>query len=70
MATRTYVIGVPLVVEVADDGSISFEVDLSEVDVSMDTDESFDYSADQRLVDSDAAQNAAERIGNTHRFTA
>lgn len=37
MAPRTYVTGVPLAVTVAEDGTVTFDVDLAEVTCDMET---------------------------------
>lgn len=67
--SRTYVVGLPVVVTIAADGGVTFEVDLAEVG---DIDEQAPEEYDEATVAADviAATEAAQRISNFHIFNA
>lgn len=65
---RSYCIGLPVAVTLHTDGSITFDVDLSEVD-DLDEDVSDRYPEDIVAGDASTVSAAAARIGNHHSFT-
>lgn len=65
---RTYVVGVPLVITVTDDGVVTFDVDLSE---AADLSEAVENKNGHRTDDDEAAIDAAlAPLKYTHTFTA
>lgn len=69
MATRTYSVGVPLVIEVDDTGRVTFEVDLSEVDDFVENIDDLNDSPDL-AEDVDRVDALAEHLGYRYRFGA
>ena len=67
MATRTYSVGVPLVIEIDDTGRVTFEVDLSEVE---DFAEEVEATVPGLAEDIDRVEALAEHLGYRHRFGA
>lgn len=62
-------VGVPLYVEVAEDGTVTFDVDLSEVDIEDDDDAVQQHLVAERERIDLFVSAACARLGNHHRFT-
>lgn len=65
----TYCVGVPLTIEVDDDGTVTFEVDLSDVDLAYDADlEERGYPSAVIAADQTHVSEAVRSLQYTHQF--
>jgi hypothetical protein len=62
MASRSYVVGLPVIVTVHDDGTVTYEVDTSEAAGAIADDGSTDVTEDQRADDVAAVDAALTRV--------
>lgn len=74
MAERIYAVGVPIAITVGDDGSVTFDVDLSEADDLWEgrlTDDKGEPISTDEDVERDSlfVSAACSRLGNHHQFT-
>lgn len=69
MAAHWFTVGVPMYVEVAEDGTVTFEVDLTEVDMDEDDEACARYSDEERERIELFVSAACSRLGNHKRFT-